>query len=109
MSEESPRLSLPVETEWVTLLKEKADDYRARIDRRKRKNFPPELRNAQVEYALLILIQLLSGSTVESFALSRELADLQGNNFDVDNFQQACAAVDKYTTDRKFLEQHLAS
>ncbi|PIR59666.1 MAG: hypothetical protein COU68_04275 [Candidatus Pacebacteria bacterium CG10_big_fil_rev_8_21_14_0_10_45_6] len=107
MSEESPILRLPEDPAWQALLQQKKTDYRTRIQKRNRDRMPPELQNTQAEYALLVLLKLFDGSEVASFALSRELAALQTKHFDSENFQQACAVIDRYTTDLPFLEQHL--
>ncbi len=103
-NEQSPVLKKPDNPEWVNLLKRKAEDYTRRLDTSKS---PFDYENSQTGYALRIMKELLEKGEVKTFDLSQELFSQQNEHFNLARFEMACSVVDRYITDRAFLEDHL--
>lgn len=108
--EEGARLLvLPSDDEWRELLRTKKSQYDEWLTAEFR-FVAPEARDmvknrTQRGYAKRLIEELLANGNVDTWGISRTLESEQGDAFNLEHFEYACAVIDRYISDIGFLRQ----
>lgn len=92
-TKESPVIMLPDDETRKRSLRDKLAEYKERMH----PYHAPELQMGAI-CKITVLERLLTDGQVDTWGLSREMAQTYGSGFDVRAFQNACGVIDDYAT-----------